>query len=157
MVHHLFNFIFWPKTKDNFIFGFVWRIEPKSKWYYFYLPVGWKRWGWNARVKSIDLKNVPMSKKPFFSSLNFSRQSIGVQLLNVTLTFLLYLYLTLLLLIPKNLASLLSKTHQRTHRPSLSLSSKQIQMGNLEVERTTTGWAARDASGILSPYTYTIR
>nr|QCH01346.1 cinnamyl alcohol dehydrogenase 4 [Eriobotrya japonica] len=30
-------------------------------------------------------------------------------------------------------------------------------MGNLDVERTTTGWAARDASGILSPYTYTIR
>ncbi|KAM1002902.1 hypothetical protein FF1_003237 [Malus domestica] len=30
-------------------------------------------------------------------------------------------------------------------------------MGNLEAERTTTGWAARDASGTLSPYTYTIR
>ncbi|XP_008236378.1 PREDICTED: probable cinnamyl alcohol dehydrogenase 1 [Prunus mume] len=30
-------------------------------------------------------------------------------------------------------------------------------MGSLEVERTTTGWAARDSSGILSPYTYTLR
>ncbi|XP_050106114.1 probable cinnamyl alcohol dehydrogenase [Malus sylvestris] len=30
-------------------------------------------------------------------------------------------------------------------------------MGNLEVERTTTAWAARDASGILSPYTCTLR
>ncbi|XP_041013815.1 cinnamyl alcohol dehydrogenase 1-like [Juglans microcarpa x Juglans regia] len=27
----------------------------------------------------------------------------------------------------------------------------------LEPERTTTGWAARDASGILSPYTYSLR
>ncbi|KAG2704127.1 hypothetical protein I3760_06G170500 [Carya illinoinensis] len=27
----------------------------------------------------------------------------------------------------------------------------------LETERTTTGWAARDASGILSPYTYSLR
>ncbi|KAL2457782.1 Cinnamyl alcohol dehydrogenase 4 [Forsythia ovata] len=31
-------------------------------------------------------------------------------------------------------------------------------MGSLEVvERTTTGWAATDPSGILSPYTYTLR
>ncbi|KAB2602841.1 cinnamyl alcohol dehydrogenase 1 [Pyrus ussuriensis x Pyrus communis] len=30
-------------------------------------------------------------------------------------------------------------------------------MGGLEVERNTTGWAARDSSGILSPYTYNIR
>nr|AKC35072.1 cinnamyl alcohol dehydrogenase 2 [Pyrus x bretschneideri] len=30
-------------------------------------------------------------------------------------------------------------------------------MGGLEVERKTTGWAARDSSGILSPYTYNIR
>ncbi|XP_043711154.1 probable cinnamyl alcohol dehydrogenase [Telopea speciosissima] len=30
-------------------------------------------------------------------------------------------------------------------------------MGTLEKERTTTGWAARDPSGILSPYTYTLR
>ncbi|KAG2704603.1 hypothetical protein I3843_05G011300 [Carya illinoinensis] len=30
-------------------------------------------------------------------------------------------------------------------------------MGSLETERTTTGWAARDPSGILSPYTYTLR
>ncbi|XP_068325051.1 cinnamyl alcohol dehydrogenase 1 [Pyrus communis] len=30
-------------------------------------------------------------------------------------------------------------------------------MGSLEVERKTTGWAARDSSGILSPYTYNIR
>ncbi|CAB4290592.1 unnamed protein product [Prunus armeniaca] len=30
-------------------------------------------------------------------------------------------------------------------------------MVSLEVERTTTGWAARDSSGILSPYTYTLR
>ncbi|GFS40076.1 cinnamyl alcohol dehydrogenase 5 [Actinidia rufa] len=30
-------------------------------------------------------------------------------------------------------------------------------MGSLEVERETTGWAARDPSGVLSPYTYTLR
>ncbi|KAJ7946105.1 Cinnamyl alcohol dehydrogenase [Quillaja saponaria] len=30
-------------------------------------------------------------------------------------------------------------------------------MDSLEVERTTTGWAARDPSGILSPYTYNLR
>ncbi|KAL3538840.1 hypothetical protein ACH5RR_002206 [Cinchona calisaya] len=30
-------------------------------------------------------------------------------------------------------------------------------MGSLEVERITTGWAARDPSGVLSPYTYTLR
>ncbi|KAJ7967522.1 Cinnamyl alcohol dehydrogenase [Quillaja saponaria] len=30
-------------------------------------------------------------------------------------------------------------------------------MGGLEVERTTTGWAAREPSGILSPYTYNLR
>ncbi|XP_042475293.1 probable cinnamyl alcohol dehydrogenase 1 [Macadamia integrifolia] len=30
-------------------------------------------------------------------------------------------------------------------------------MGTLEKGRTTTGWAARDPSGILSPYTYTLR
>lgn len=30
-------------------------------------------------------------------------------------------------------------------------------MGGLEAERTTVGWAARDSSGILSPYTYTLR
>ncbi|CAI9104578.1 OLC1v1003281C1 [Oldenlandia corymbosa var. corymbosa] len=30
-------------------------------------------------------------------------------------------------------------------------------MGSLEVERKTTGWAARDPSGILSPYNYTLR
>lgn len=30
-------------------------------------------------------------------------------------------------------------------------------MGSLEEERTTTGWAARDPTGVLSPYTYTLR
>ncbi|KAF8404949.1 hypothetical protein HHK36_009844 [Tetracentron sinense] len=30
-------------------------------------------------------------------------------------------------------------------------------MCTLEEERTTTGWAARDPTGILSPYTYTLR
>lgn len=30
-------------------------------------------------------------------------------------------------------------------------------MGSLAAERTATGWAARDASGVLSPYTYTLR
>ncbi|PRQ22880.1 putative cinnamyl-alcohol dehydrogenase [Rosa chinensis] len=30
-------------------------------------------------------------------------------------------------------------------------------MASVEEERTTTGWAARDSSGILSPYTYTLR
>nr|UGB90601.1 cinnamyl alcohol dehydrogenase [Sinopodophyllum hexandrum] len=30
-------------------------------------------------------------------------------------------------------------------------------MGSIEVDRTTTGWAARDPSGILSPYTYPLR
>lgn len=30
-------------------------------------------------------------------------------------------------------------------------------MGSLEVERETVGWAARDPSGVLSPYTYTLR
>ncbi|KAI8532743.1 hypothetical protein RHMOL_Rhmol11G0237300 [Rhododendron molle] len=30
-------------------------------------------------------------------------------------------------------------------------------MGSLEVERTTTGWAATDPSGVLSPYTYCLR
>ncbi|GMQ01004.1 hypothetical protein CsSME_00047815 [Camellia sinensis var. sinensis] len=30
-------------------------------------------------------------------------------------------------------------------------------MGSLEDERTTTGWAATDPSGVLSPYTYTLR
>ncbi|CAA2972864.1 cinnamyl alcohol dehydrogenase 1 [Olea europaea subsp. europaea] len=30
-------------------------------------------------------------------------------------------------------------------------------MSSVEVERTTTGWAAKDPSGILSPYTYTLR
>ncbi|XP_057963537.1 probable cinnamyl alcohol dehydrogenase 1 [Malania oleifera] len=30
-------------------------------------------------------------------------------------------------------------------------------MGGLEAERTTTGWAARDPSGVLSPFTYTLR
>ncbi|KAH7836214.1 hypothetical protein Vadar_033745 [Vaccinium darrowii] len=30
-------------------------------------------------------------------------------------------------------------------------------MGSLEVERTTTGWAATDPSGVLSPYTYSLR
>lgn len=30
-------------------------------------------------------------------------------------------------------------------------------MGSLEVERKTIGWAARDPSGVLSPYTYTLR
>ncbi|PIA27075.1 hypothetical protein AQUCO_08300043v1 [Aquilegia coerulea] len=30
-------------------------------------------------------------------------------------------------------------------------------MGSLEMERTTTGWAARDPTGVLSPYTYTLR
>jgi hypothetical protein len=31
------------------------------------------------------------------------------------------------------------------------------KMGSLETERKTTGWAARDPSGVLSPYTYTLR
>ncbi|KAM7482463.1 hypothetical protein LguiB_007046 [Lonicera macranthoides] len=30
-------------------------------------------------------------------------------------------------------------------------------MGSFEVERKTTGWAATDPSGVLSPYTYTLR
>ena len=30
-------------------------------------------------------------------------------------------------------------------------------MRRMEVERKTIGWAARDPSGILSPYTYTLR
>nr|CAD1839600.1 unnamed protein product [Ananas comosus var. bracteatus] len=30
-------------------------------------------------------------------------------------------------------------------------------MGSLASERKVTGWAARDPSGILSPYTYTLR
>ncbi|KAG8650768.1 probable cinnamyl alcohol dehydrogenase [Manihot esculenta] len=30
-------------------------------------------------------------------------------------------------------------------------------MGSLETEKTVVGWAARDPSGILSPYTYTLR
>lgn len=30
-------------------------------------------------------------------------------------------------------------------------------MGSLEVEKKAIGWAARDPSGILSPYTYTLR
>ncbi|KAL0334908.1 UNVERIFIED_CONTAM: Cinnamyl alcohol dehydrogenase 1 [Sesamum radiatum] len=30
-------------------------------------------------------------------------------------------------------------------------------MGSLEMERKTVGWAARDPSGVLSPYTYTLR
>nr|UTS82997.1 cinnamyl alcohol dehydrogenase 2 [Phryma leptostachya] len=30
-------------------------------------------------------------------------------------------------------------------------------MGSLEVERKTVGWAARDSSGVLSPYSYTLR
>ncbi|OVA02052.1 Alcohol dehydrogenase superfamily [Macleaya cordata] len=30
-------------------------------------------------------------------------------------------------------------------------------MGSIEAERTTTGWAATDPSGILSPYTYSLR
>ncbi|XP_048128902.1 probable cinnamyl alcohol dehydrogenase isoform X2 [Rhodamnia argentea] len=30
-------------------------------------------------------------------------------------------------------------------------------MGSLEEEKTTTGWAARDPSGVLSPYTYDLR
>ncbi|KAF9621947.1 hypothetical protein IFM89_029167 [Coptis chinensis] len=30
-------------------------------------------------------------------------------------------------------------------------------MGSLDVERTTTGWAARDPTGVLSPYTYGLR
>nr|CAY85454.1 cinnamyl alcohol dehydrogenase [Eucalyptus urophylla] len=30
-------------------------------------------------------------------------------------------------------------------------------MGSLEKERTTMGWAARDPSGVLSPYTYSLR
>uniref|UniRef100_A0AAU7PIR6 Cinnamyl alcohol dehydrogenase 1 n=1 Tax=Asarum caudigerum TaxID=76084 RepID=A0AAU7PIR6_9MAGN len=30
-------------------------------------------------------------------------------------------------------------------------------MGSLENERSVTGWAAKDPSGILSPYTYTLR
>ncbi|CAI9769145.1 unnamed protein product [Fraxinus pennsylvanica] len=30
-------------------------------------------------------------------------------------------------------------------------------MGSVDVERTTTGWAAKDPSGILSPYTYSLR
>ncbi|KAL5707090.1 cinnamyl-alcohol dehydrogenase [Ranunculus cassubicifolius] len=30
-------------------------------------------------------------------------------------------------------------------------------MGSLEVERTTTGYAARDPSGVLSPYTFNLR
>lgn len=30
-------------------------------------------------------------------------------------------------------------------------------MGSIQGERTVTGWAARDSSGILSPYTYTLR
>ncbi|KAF5444335.1 hypothetical protein F2P56_036820, partial [Juglans regia] len=39
---------------------------------------------------------------------------------------------------------------------SLSLSCCPRKMA-LEPERTTRGWAARDASGILSPYTYSLR
>ena len=31
------------------------------------------------------------------------------------------------------------------------------KMGSLETERTVKGWAARDSSGVLSPYTYTLR
>ncbi|KAF5179781.1 Cinnamyl alcohol dehydrogenase [Thalictrum thalictroides] len=30
-------------------------------------------------------------------------------------------------------------------------------MGILEMERTTTGWAAKDPTGVLSPYTYNLR
>lgn len=30
-------------------------------------------------------------------------------------------------------------------------------MGSLDVERKTTGWAARDPSGVLSPFTYALR
>ncbi|MCD7472516.1 putative cinnamyl alcohol dehydrogenase 1 [Datura stramonium] len=38
-------------------------------------------------------------------------------------------------------------------------SKYQIQrtMGSLEVEKVAIGWAARDPSGVLSPYTYTLR
>lgn len=30
-------------------------------------------------------------------------------------------------------------------------------MGSLEVEKKTIGWAAKDPSGVLSPYSYTLR
>ncbi|WOL17472.1 hypothetical protein Cni_G26264 [Canna indica] len=30
-------------------------------------------------------------------------------------------------------------------------------MGSLQAEKTITGWAARDSTGVLSPYTYTLR
>lgn len=43
---------------------------------------------------------------------------------------------------------------------SISLSLPRLcfgEMGSLEAERKTTGWAARDPSGVLSPYEYTLR
>ena len=45
----------------------------------------------------------------------------------------------------------LSFTHAHTH-----LCFEEI-MGGIEAERTVTGWAAKDPSGILSPYSYTLR
>lgn len=42
------------------------------------------------------------------------------------------------------------------HQLCVSLSTEK-DMGSLETERTVKGWAARDSSGVLSPYTYTLR
>jgi hypothetical protein len=40
---------------------------------------------------------------------------------------------------------------------SINSQKKLRKMARLEAQRTTTGWAARDSSAILSPYTYTLR
>lgn len=53
-------------------------------------------------------------------------------------------------------------THNRQQGANKSKKALQTEkeikrMGKMEVERKTTGWAARDPSGLLSPYTYTLR
>ena len=53
-----------------------------------------------------------------------------------------------------------SSTSSLTHSLFLTivcLRESEREKSSIEAERTTTGWAARDPSGILSPYTYTLR
>ena len=58
-----------------------------------------------------------------------------------------------------------SQTHPRhpssspspSPSPPSPISSGLSGMGSLASERTVVGWAARDATGHLSPYTYTVR
>lgn len=72
--------------------------------------------------------------------------------------FLLFIGLYIAILIPLQSHPLIFLSHTLFLSHSIHLCFVCLKkMGSLEAERKVTGWAARDPSGVLSPYTYNLR